>query len=52
MYGYLFKGTRYDAGDRVGYLKATVDLALKNPGVSEQFKEYLFEVVKRIQGSK
>jgi UTP--glucose-1-phosphate uridylyltransferase len=49
MYGYLFKGTRYDAGDKIGYLKATVDLALKNPGVSEQFKEYLIKVAKRIQ---
>jgi len=52
MYGYLFKGTRYDAGDKVGYLKATVDLALKNPLVSEQFKEYLVEVATRIKGSK
>lgn len=52
MYGYIFKGTRYDAGDKVGYLKATVDLALKNPLVSEQFKEYLLEVATRIKGSK
>jgi len=48
MYGYLFKGRRYDAGDKVGYLKATIDLALKNPQVSEQFKEYLLEVASRI----
>ncbi len=52
MYGYLFKGKRYDAGDKVGYLKATIDLALKNAGVSEQFEEYLIEVATRIQGSK
>lgn len=51
MYGYLFKGKRYDAGDKVGYLKATIDLALKNAGVSEQFEEYLIEVATRIQGS-
>jgi len=51
MYGYLFKGKRYDAGDKVGYLKATIDFALKNPGVSEQFKEYLIEVATRIQES-
>jgi len=49
LYGYLFTGTRYDAGDKVGYLKATVDLALKNPQVSEQFKEYLIEVVKNLK---
>ena len=52
MYGYLFKGKRYDAGDKVGYLKATIDFALKNPQVSEQFKEYLVEVVSRMQESK
>jgi UTP--glucose-1-phosphate uridylyltransferase len=51
MYGYLFKGKRYDAGDKVGYLKATVDFALKNPEVSEQFKEYLIQVATRIQES-
>lgn len=49
IYGYLFKGTRYDAGDKVGYLKATVNLALKNPQVSDQFKEYLIEVVKSLK---
>ena len=52
MYGHLFRGRRYDAGDKVGYLKATIDLALKNPGVSEQFKEYLIEVATRIQENK
>ncbi len=51
MYGYLFKGKRYDAGDKVGYLKATVDLALKSPGVSTEFKEYLIEVASKIKKS-
>jgi UTP--glucose-1-phosphate uridylyltransferase len=49
IYGYLFKGKRYDAGNKVGYLKAIVDLALKNPQVSREFKEYLFEVIKTIK---
>jgi UTP--glucose-1-phosphate uridylyltransferase len=44
IYGCLFSGKRYDAGDKLGYLKATVDLALKNPQVSEQFKEYLISI--------
>lgn len=51
MYGYLFKGKRYDAGDKVGYLKATVDLALKSPGISTEFKEYLIEVTSKIKKS-
>jgi UTP--glucose-1-phosphate uridylyltransferase len=49
IYGYLFTGKRYDAGDKVGYLKATVDLALKNPQVAGPFKEYLIEIVKRFK---
>jgi UTP--glucose-1-phosphate uridylyltransferase len=49
IYGYLFTGKRYDAGDKLGYLKATVDLALKNPKVSPQFKEYIIEVAKKIK---
>jgi len=49
IYGYLFTGRRYDAGDKVGYLKATVDLALKNHQVSEQFKKYLLETAERLK---
>lgn len=47
-YGYLFKGTRYDAGDKLGYLKATVDLALKNPDLADKFREHLREVSKNL----
>lgn len=49
IYGYLFTGKRYDAGDKVGYLKATIDLALKKPEVSEQLTNYLIEVVERFK---
>ncbi len=49
IYGYLFTGNRYDAGDKVGYLKATIDLALKNPQVSEQFQKYIIEVAERLK---
>ncbi|MBL7050349.1 MAG: UTP--glucose-1-phosphate uridylyltransferase GalU [Nitrospira sp.] len=48
VYGYLFKGRRYDGGDKGGYLKATVELALKNPSVKDYFKEYLLEKVASI----
>ena len=49
IFGYLFTGRRYDAGDKVGYLKATIDLALKNPQVSEQLKNYLIEVAEGLR---
>ena len=41
FYGYVFEGKRYDAGEKLGYLKATVDYALKHPVVGEQFRAYL-----------
>ena len=46
IYGYQTRGTRYDAGDKVGFLKATVDLALKNSEVSAPFRAYIIEKVK------
>ena len=49
VYGYLFEGRRYDAGDKVGYLKATVELALKHPGVMRSFKKYLLSKIAEIK---
>jgi UTP--glucose-1-phosphate uridylyltransferase len=48
VYGFLFEGNRYDGGDKVGYLQATVELALKNPGVKDAFREYLSSRVSSI----
>lgn len=48
VYGYLFKGKRYDAGDKFGYLKATVHFALKNPELSGQFKSHILEVARKL----
>jgi UTP--glucose-1-phosphate uridylyltransferase len=41
FYGYVFEGTRYDAGEKLGYLKATVDYALQNERLGDDFAEYL-----------
>ncbi len=49
VYGFLFKGKRYDAGDKFGYLKATVDFALKNPELAEQFKSHIIEVARKLK---
>ncbi len=49
VYGYLFKGKRYDAGDKFGYLKATVDFALKNPDLSGPFKSYILDVARKLK---
>jgi UTP--glucose-1-phosphate uridylyltransferase len=41
FYGYVFEGTRYDAGEKLGYLKATVDYALRHPTLGAEFRAYL-----------
>jgi UTP--glucose-1-phosphate uridylyltransferase len=41
FYGYVFEGKRYDAGEKLGYLKATVDYALRHPLLGEEFREHL-----------
>lgn len=41
FYGYVFEGRRYDAGEKLGYLKATVDYALRHPALSAEFGAYL-----------
>lgn len=41
VYGFNFEGTRHDAGDKLGMLKATVDFALKREDLGPDFRAYL-----------
>jgi UTP--glucose-1-phosphate uridylyltransferase len=41
LWAYIYEGTTYDAGDKLGFLKATVEFALKNPEFRESFGAYL-----------
>jgi UTP--glucose-1-phosphate uridylyltransferase len=41
IYAYRFEGDRYDAGDKLGFLKATVEFALKRHDLGGPFREYL-----------
>ena len=41
IYGYRFEGRRHDAGDKLGFLIATVEFALKREELGGQFREYL-----------
>ncbi|PYS30340.1 MAG: UTP--glucose-1-phosphate uridylyltransferase [Acidobacteria bacterium] len=41
VYAYMFQGTRYDAGDKLGFLKATVEFALRRADLGAEFKQYL-----------
>ncbi len=46
LYAYVFQGNRYDAGDKFGYLQATVNFALDHPELGARFREYLKELLK------
>ena len=41
IYGCQFEGLRHDCGDKLGFLKATVDMALKREEFSDEFREFL-----------
>jgi UTP--glucose-1-phosphate uridylyltransferase len=41
MYAYVYEGRRHDTGDKLGFLKATVEFALQRKDLGEPFREYL-----------
>jgi UTP--glucose-1-phosphate uridylyltransferase len=41
LYGCKFEGTRYDCGNKLGFLKAQIELGLKHPEVGKDLKKYL-----------
>ena len=44
LYGLVFEGKRHDTGDKLGFLKATVEFALKRPDLKDAFAKYLKEL--------
>ena len=41
IFGYRFAGKRYDTGNKLGFLKATVEFALKRKDLGGEFRAYL-----------
>ena len=46
--GVDFTGKRYDMGDKLGILQATVEIALQNPALGDSFRTYLKELAKTL----
>ncbi len=44
VYAWEFEGRRYDCGSKLGYLQATVELALRHPELQEEFRRYLLNL--------
>jgi UTP--glucose-1-phosphate uridylyltransferase len=47
VYAYVFEGGRYDIGNKIDYLKATVELAVDRDDVGKEFAEFLADFVQR-----
>ncbi|MBE5039741.1 UTP--glucose-1-phosphate uridylyltransferase GalU [Ructibacterium gallinarum] len=47
MYAYDFEGRRYDVGDRLGYLEATVEFALRREDLKDEFYRYLQKITNK-----
>ena len=41
LWAYIYEGVSYDAGDKLGFLKATVEIALQNAELGDDFRKYL-----------
>ncbi len=48
LYAYKFRGRRFDAGDKLGYLQATIHYALDHPELGGPFREYIKKIAKSL----
>ena len=46
VYAYNFEGTRYDTGEKLGYLKTIIDFALERPDLKDEVRQYMLEKLK------
>ncbi|SDJ86269.1 UTP--glucose-1-phosphate uridylyltransferase GalU [Natronincola ferrireducens] len=51
MYAYIFEGRRHDVGDKLGFLQATVEFALKRDDLRDDFLEYLEGILGKEKGA-
>ena len=52
VFGYEFEGVRYDCGNKLGYLRATVEYGLKHDEFGNHFRDYLKLIASEIQSGK
>jgi UTP--glucose-1-phosphate uridylyltransferase len=49
VYAYNFEGIRYDAGNKLGYLRTVIEFALRRKDIGEEFKAYLLDLVSKMK---
>ncbi|TXK89724.1 UTP--glucose-1-phosphate uridylyltransferase, partial [Parageobacillus sp. SY1] len=48
VYAYSFSGKRYDVGEKLGFVKTTIEFALQNEELREELAAFLKEIVKTL----
>ncbi|WP_152657627.1 UTP--glucose-1-phosphate uridylyltransferase GalU [Oceanobacillus sp. CFH 90083] len=49
VYAYDFEGRRYDVGEKLGFVKTTVELALENDEIKDELYQFLVDIVKNVK---
>ena len=49
IYAYNFEGRRYDVGDKLGFLQATIEFALRKEEIKDEFEKYLLGISDKIK---
>ena len=47
MFAYDFEGTRYDVGEKFGFIKTTIEMALQNEELKGELMEYMSSLVEK-----
>ncbi|MGH3142196.1 MAG: UTP--glucose-1-phosphate uridylyltransferase, partial [Gaiellales bacterium] len=47
VYAYVFEGGRFDVGNKIDYLKATIELAIDRDDIGKEFRSWLGDFVER-----
>ena len=50
VFAHVFTGDRYDVGDKFGFMKTSIDYALKHPQIKDDLKQYLIELGHKLEG--
>ncbi|MDZ5471714.1 UTP--glucose-1-phosphate uridylyltransferase GalU [Bacillus sp. 31A1R] len=51
VYSYIFEGNRYDVGDKLGFIKATIELSLKREDLREDLMQYIKNLIETEEGA-
>lgn len=49
VFAHEFKGTRYDVGDKFGFLKTSIQYGLKHPEIKDSLNDYIIELGKKLE---